>query len=179
MNRRQLAAGALVVAVAGLVPTAAAASQPGSAAKTPKPPQTGRWVVTNQSEVAGGSFTVTSKHADVTGLRVTIGPSVQVSCGTGSIAVLGKQKVHDAKGHSPFAGTYNFWIVGRNTPKALNMFSPNPVTLSRKGTHFKGRLELTFVGTRGGKEHTPGGFISSGELFYHGSCELNFSFRHR
>jgi hypothetical protein len=177
--RRVVLSGVLAVAVLGFVPASAATTHVATTAKTPKPPLSGAWKLTNQSEVACGTFTVARKHANVSGLRLTVGPVVEASCGPGSIAVLGTHKITDARGDGKYAGRYNFWIVGRNTPKAINMFSPVKVTLGQAGKHFAGRLELTFVGQRGGKTHTAGGLYSGGELFYHRTCELSFSFSRR
>lgn len=165
------------LAIAALLPSAAFASQNVASKKTPKPPVVGHWKVnhtaTTDVEAAGGGFTVTHRHADVTKLSVKIGPDAETACGSGTINVIGKHRVFDAKGMSEF-GSYNEWVVGENEPNDDPVIQPEKVTLGRAGKHFHGRLDIVFSKPRGGV--TSGGDIVFNTKKF-GGCDLSFGIK--
>jgi hypothetical protein len=185
---RSLAVCTLSVTIAAGVPAVAAAHPGASAAKSPAAPSAGRWVVdangaTNDVEATAGSFLVTDKHGHrgVGGLRVTIGPQAETACGTGTVRVLGKHKLYEAKGTVvAYDSKYDTWIVGTHNGTGIH---PDKVTLSRAGKTFKGKLQIDFIGRRGGKATNKKGGISAGTIDYNsktlGSCEFTFGIKHK
>jgi hypothetical protein len=165
------------LAIAALIPSAALASQGVASKKPPKPPAVGHWTVNHTAttvvEAAGGGFTVTHRHADVTKLSVKIGPGAETASGIGTISVIGKHRLYDAKGTSEF-GSYNEWVVGRNEPNDDPVIQPEKVTLGRAGKHFHGRLDIVFSKPRGGV--TSGGDIVFNTKKF-GGCDLSFGIK--
>jgi hypothetical protein len=153
-------------------------------AKSPKPPQSGHWVLNNNEdepgvlENSGGSFTVTKGHRDVKGLTLIIGPDAETACGTGTLRVLGKQAIHELKGVDIAGDNFKEWIVGKAVIGGDPPYEPVKVMLRRAGKTFKGGLTLNFAAPRGGtKKHPSIGTISyKGLKIYGGSCSVNFGF---
>jgi hypothetical protein len=164
------------LAIAALIPSAAVASQGVASKKAPKPPVVGHWKVIHSAsviEATGGGFTVTHRHAAVTGVSVTVGPDAETACGTGTINVIGKHRLYDAKGSGQF-GSYNVWVVGKNAPNDDPVIQPEKVTLGRAGRHFNGRLDIIFAKPRGGLS-SDGNIVFNNKTF--GSCQLTFNFK--
>jgi hypothetical protein len=174
MRRRYLVRFAVLVTLAALPAGALAATPAAKLAKTNQPaePKGGAWkIVTNgYVEQLSGSFTVTSQHY-VTAFTGTIASGAETACGTGTVTVVGKQKIIDAKGTDPEGDAYNEYAVGRNDPSADPTIQPVKVTVNDAGTTIPGKLTLVFASAAARKA----GGISGGELDYDaGACELAF-----
>jgi hypothetical protein len=156
--------GATTVLGVALAPLAAATAAPSRpAAKTPPRPGT----------ELSGSFRVTSSHHGVRKVTTTIGPDAETACGTGTVSVIGKHKIFDAKGTDPEGDHYSIWAVGKNRSADDPVIQPIKVTLKLDGHRRKGHLEMAFVGSRG---HTKAG-DAAGLIVYGKGCELQFTMR--
>jgi hypothetical protein len=178
MNRTLVVCGALAGASIGLVPSAAFATHSVATNKAPKAPIVGHWKVnhtaTTDVEAAGGGFVVTAHHRFMRGFEVKLGPDAETACGTGTIHLVGRQRIYDAKGTGEF-GSSNEWVVGKNEPTADPVIQPSKVTLGRGGKHFKGRFRTVFTKSRGGV--TSGGEIDFTPKGPDGSCQLDFGIK--
>jgi hypothetical protein len=174
MRRRSLVRVAVFITLAAIPASALAATPAATLAKTKPPaePKAGSWqIVTNgYVEQLSGSFTVTSQHY-VTAFVGTIASGAETACGTGTIKVIGKQKIIDARGTDPEGGAYNEYAVGRNDPSADPTIQPIQVTVNDAGKTIPGKLTIVFASAAARKA----GGISGGELDYDaGACELAF-----
>jgi len=155
-----------------------------SHSKSPRPPESGHWVLNNNEdepgvmENSGGSFTVTKGHRDVSDLTVIIGPDAETACGTGTVRVLGKHAIHLLKGETISGTAFKEWIVGRAVTGGDPPFTTDKVNLRRAGKTFKGGLDMNFAGPRGGTKKRPsiGTITYRGPKNFGGSCSLNFGF---
>jgi hypothetical protein len=174
MCRGHLTRAAILLALAAL-PTGALAATPvakPAKAKPPAQPKTGAWQIITDGyvEQLSGSFTVNSKRY-VTAFTGTIQSGAETACGTGTIKVIGKQKIIDAKGIDPEGSAYNEYAVGKNDPSADPTIQPIKVTVNDAGKTIPGKLAIVFASAAARKE----GAISGGELYYDaGACELAF-----
>jgi hypothetical protein len=172
-----LLVGGVLVTSLGLLPSAAIASSDVATKKAPTPPVSGHWDVSNNPKFftasAGGGLTVTAHHGYIKDLRVILAPAASTQCGTGTVHLIGKHKIIDAKGDSDF-GPYNEWVVGRNDHRADPVIQPTKVTPSRGGKHFAGRFDMVFNKPRGGNS-------TSGNILFHtkapGGCNLTFGIK--
>jgi hypothetical protein len=126
----------------------------------------------NGTELSG-SFRVTPSHHGVTHFKTRIGPDAETACGTGTVTVLGKHKVFDAKGTDPDGDHYSVWAVGKNRPDDDPVIQPIKVTLKLDGHRRKGHLEMAFVGARGHSKNGDAG----GQIVYGSGCDLQFTMR--
>jgi hypothetical protein len=163
--------GAITVLAMGLTPYASAAAPSRPAAKTPPRPAAGKWHVTGTE--LSGSFRVTPSHRGVTHFKTTIGPDAETACGAGTVTVLGKHKIFDAKGTDPEGDRYSIWAVGRNRSDDDPVIQPIKVTVKLDGHRRKGHVEMAFVGARG---HSKAG-DAAGQIIYGKGCDLQFDMR--
>ena len=175
MRRRHLVVRAAALLTLGALPAGALAATPAAKlaeTKPPAQPKIGSWhIVTNgYVEQLNGSFTVNSKHY-VTAFTGTIQSGADTACGTGTINVIGKQRIIDAKGTDPEGGEYNEYAVGKNDPSADPTIQPIKVTVNDAGKTIQGKLAIVFASAAARKA----GGMSGGELYYDGgACELAY-----
>jgi hypothetical protein len=168
------AAAVLVAASLGLVPSASVASAASVAVKTPKAPVSGTWKLTSFNPAVSlltGSLVVAPAHKNVRGTKVKLGAGTPAPCGTGTVKVLGTQKITLGRGVNE-GGAFKLWAVGTvsDAPAAFDDVKGAKVVLSRAGKQFAGTLSMAFNQPRGGV--SDGGQIAFKGVG--GTCQLQF-----
>ncbi len=169
MRERSFVARVCLIAGLILTPGAVAAQSAELArAPVPPPPPAGVWRIGSggaADDNLAGSFTVGPSQY-LSGLHGKIQSDAESVCGTGSVAVPGRQRIVDAHGVNPQGSAYSEWVVGRNQPLADPVIQPTRVALIVGARHIVGSLDIVFSNARG---------ESGGDIYYHGGdCDLNF-----
>lgn len=160
--------------VAGLVLTPASAygALLPALAATP-PPRSGVWTMSSggaKDDELVGTFTISSTRV-VSKLHGTIRVDAPRACGSGTVTVLGSERIIDATGINPEGKRYSQWVVGVNAPGADPVIRPTRVQLIVGRRSVQGSLDIVFSSLHG---------ESVGDIYYDaGNCDLNFLVQRR